>query len=367
MKEKTDKAGSHAGLYRVLDAAANRAGEGLRVMDDFARFVLDDLHLTARCKSLRHELTAALGDIAWPTRLAARSTPHDVGAQLTADGEKSRSNLAAVLSASAVRAQQSLRSLEEYSKIISADIAARFESLRYQSYTLAAALEITQNSIQRLESVRLYVIVDGRSSLAEFKTLIGDLVAGGAGAIQLRDKQLDDRTLLDRAGQLRELTRCTSTLFIMNDRPDLAVLARADGVHVGQKELAVREVRAIVGASAVIGVSTHNIEQARQAVMDGANYIGVGPTFSSKTKQFDEFAGTELLSQVADNVSLPAFAIGGICADNLPDVLATGMVRIAVSSAVTNAESPRTAVEQFIGTMEAERNEPDDASLYSAK
>lgn len=344
---------SQVAVYRVLDAAANRAGEGLRVMEDFARFVLDDAHLTERCKSLRHELTAALGEISWPARMASRSTPDDVGTRLTNDGEKSRADLAAVFSASAVRLQQSMRSLEEYSKLISADLAGQFESLRYQSYTLASAIEITRDSLKQLDSVRLYVLVDGRRSAEEFRALIGELIAAGVGAIQLRDKHLDDRTLLKRARKLRELTRGTSTLFIMNDRPDLAVLTRADGVHVGQNELAVREIRAIAGTDAIVGVSTHSIEQARQAVVDGANYIGVGPTFPSQTKQFDEFTGMDLLSQVASEISLPAFAIGGINADNLPDVLATGVSRIAVSSTVAASQSPRQAADELLTALKS--------------
>ena len=96
-------------------------------------------------------------------------------------------------------------------------------------------------------------------------------------------------------GYLRELTRGTDTLFIMNDRPDLAALCHADGVHLGQEDLSVKDARAIVGPDALIGVSTHTIEQARQAVLDGANYIGVGPTFPSGTKQFEKFPGLDFL------------------------------------------------------------------------
>ena len=108
----------------------------------------------------------------------------------------------------------------------------------------------------------------------------------------------------------------------MNDRPDLAVLAGADGVHVGQEELSVKDARRIVGPSALVGVSTHSIQQARAAVLDGANYIGVGPTFPSGTKTFAAFTGVELLQAVQAEIRLPAFAIGGVTAANLPQVLA---------------------------------------------
>jgi thiamine-phosphate pyrophosphorylase len=133
----------------------------------------------------------------------------------------------------------------------------------------------------------------------------------------------------------------------MNDRPDLAALSRADGVHIGQEELPVKDAREIVGPQAIIGVSTHSIEQARQAVLDGANYIGVGPTFPSETKQFDRFPGVELLRAVAAEIRLPAFAIGGIRLDYLPQVLDTGFRRVAVGAALASAAEPESAARAF--------------------
>ena len=133
----------------------------------------------------------------------------------------------------------------------------------------------------------------------------------------------------------------------MNDRPDLARLARADGVHVGQTELSVKEARTIVGPRALIGVSTHALDQARQAVIDGANYIGVGPTFPSATKSFDRFTGLNLLRDVAAEIRLPAFAIGGIGPDNIGDVLATGIARVALSGAVLSSADPAATIRQI--------------------
>src|SRR4029077_5815297 len=150
-------------------------------------------------------------------------------------------------------------------------------------------------------------------------------------------KHLTDADLLSRARILREITRDSSALYIMNDRPDLAVLSGADGVHVGQEELSVKEVRQIVGPHALIGVSTHNIEQARRAVLDGASYIGVGPTFPSDTKNFASFAGLDFVRAVAAEIALPAFAIGGITLENVPQVISAGLRHVALSSAIVNA------------------------------
>jgi thiamine-phosphate pyrophosphorylase len=201
-------------------------------------------------------------------------------------------------------------------------------------------VEITRSSASRLADARLYVLLDGRASLDEFTAMAGSLVQSGVHVIQLRDKRLDDRRLLERAAALREITRTAGVLFIINDRPDMAVLAQADGVHVGQEDLTVKAARQIVGPDALVGVSTHSIDQARQAVLDGANYIGVGPTFPSETKPFDQFPGLDLLRAVAAEIRLPAFAIGGIRPEKLAGMLQTGIGRIAVSGAILDAADP---------------------------
>jgi len=114
----------------------------------------------------------------------------------------------------------------------------------------------------------------------------------------------------------------------------------------------VKDARTIVGPDALVGVSTHSVDQARQAVLDGANYIGVGPVFSSATKHFDQFPGLELLRAVAGEIRLPAFAIGGISGANVAEVLAAGFTRIAVSSAVTTASDPAAAARELLAALE---------------
>jgi thiamine-phosphate pyrophosphorylase len=204
-----------------------------------------------------------------------------------------------------------------------------------------------------LADARVYVLVDGCASPEEFQQLTGGLVDAHVGAIQLRDKRLPDRELLDRARLLRTITSGTSTLFIINDRPDLALLVRADGVHVGQEDLRVAEVRKIVGPELLVGVSTHNLRQAREAARGQASYIGVGPTFASQTKQFDQFPGLELLRQVARQIDAPAFAIGGITLQRLENVLATGIRRVAVGAAITAVKDPTAVARQFVARLAA--------------
>jgi thiamine-phosphate pyrophosphorylase len=199
-----------------------------------------------------------------------------------------------------------------------------------------------------LRDARLYVLVDGAESSDQMARRVEPLIGAGVDILQLRDKRLNDRELLERARLLRRLTAGTRTLFIVNDRPDIAALADADGVHVGQEELSVKDARSILRSSQWVGVSTHNIEQARTAVLEGADYLGCGPTFPSNTKSFSAFAGLEFLREVAREIGLPAFAIGGIEARNIHDVFATGIRRVAVSGAVWRAADPATAARLLV-------------------
>ena len=206
------------------------------------------------------------------------------------------------------------------------------------------AIGATQIGCERLAASQLYVLLDGRESIEQFEQLARQLIEAGVNVLQLRDKRLADRELIDRARRLRKLTQGTSTLLVINDRPEIAALVRADGVHLGQEELSVKDARTIVGPDMLIGVSTHSIEQARQAVLDGANYIGAGPTFPGDTKKFEHFPGVELLRMVAAEIRLPAFAIGGITRENIGEVLAAGFTRVAVSGAVVEADDSSRAV-----------------------
>ena len=232
----------------------------------------------------------------------ARDTLRDVGTAVTTATEYQREDLWSVVAANWNRVQQALRSLEEYAKVIAPQAAPQLEALRYRAYTVERTVTILSTSVERLAAARLYVLVDGRSSMSEFRRLVEQLIQGGVDVLQLRDKTMPDRELLERARALRELTRRHDVLFIMNDRADLAAMAHADGVHLGQEEIAVQDARVVLGSHALVGVSTHSIEQARQAVVDGANYLGCGPTFPSATKEFAQFpgAGVSAASQSRD-------------------------------------------------------------------
>jgi thiamine-phosphate pyrophosphorylase len=334
-------------LARIIDAGIDRAREALRVIEDYCRFVLDDPFLSRQWKEIRHDLAETLGDIPDRLLLEARDTVRDVGTAISTPGEHERTSLQAVIFANCKRLQESLRSLEEYGKLRSPDVGRSLERLRYRSYTLERAMGIGAGARQRLADARLYVLLTWEDCRAALDWTIRESAAGGAQIIQLREKSLKDRELLAKARQVRRWTREAGVLFILNDRPDIARLAEADGVHVGQDDLPVKEARRIVGPQGLVGVSTHNLDQVRQAVLDGASYIGVGPTFSSRTKEFDRLAGLDFARTAAAETSLPAFVIGGVNLDNVHLIVEAGLTRIAVSHAISQAPDPRTAAGAF--------------------
>ena len=359
---------------RTLDAAANRAREGLRVVEDFVRFSLDDAHLSRLLKELRHELTERLSDLDRFGLIAARDTLGDVGTRIKTPHEQTRLLPIDVVVANCRRVEEALRTLEEFSKLLLghaltgsageestnsplssprlADprLPAHLEQLRYRLYTIEKALTTTLASRERLAGCDLYLLVTESLCHHGSGPAIRQTLEAGVRIVQLREKELPDRPLLETARRIRTWTREADALFIMNDRPDLAVLAEADGVHVGQEELTVREARRIVGPHRLVGVSTHTIEQARQAVLDGADYLGVGPCFATSTKSFEQLAGLDFVRQVAAEITLPWFAIGGISAANIAAVHAAGASRVAVSSAICSSPTPgRSATELLTG------------------
>lgn len=331
--------------FRILDASLNRVGEGLRTWEDFARFGLDHAGLCEGLKQVRHRLAVVAQRVPNRQRMLARDTPGDVGTVITTATEGTRQDPAAVARAAAVRCQQALRSAEEYSKCVVPEVAVELEALRYQCYTLAVETEQRVRSHPRLRGARLYVLIEAGDGVESLIARVAELAAAGVDALQLRDKRIDDATCYERALAvsrfLSEREAATRPLWIINDRADIAVAAGADGVHVGQEELPCRAARRIVGPGRLVGVSTHSLRQAQAAASEGADYIGCGPTFPSDTKPFDAFAGLDFLRQVAAELTLPAFAIGGIDTSNVDEVLGTGVHRIAVAGAVQSGADAR--------------------------
>ncbi len=355
--------GLETDLGRLLDASVNRAREGLRVVEDYARFVLDDPAVTRRLKTIRHKLAEAERGLGRFIAIETRDTPGDVGAHIMTPSEQVRENPRAVLVANFKRIQESLRSLEEYCKLVDVWLAGRFEVVRYDVYTVEKLMLTALVSRRTLGDVRLMILAGDLRTPGDLTWVVGEALKAGADAIQFRDKSHADRQRLSLARDLRILTAQARAILIVNDRPDLALLARADGVHVGQEDVSPRDARRVLGASAVVGVSTHNANQLESALLAGASYLGVGPVFPTPTKDFaeTELAGLAFVEHAALTTTRPWFAIGGITEDNLKRVLDAGAARIAVSAAVIRASRPGRAVERLKKLLEGGTPEAPDS------
>lgn len=192
----------------------------------------------------------------------------------------------------------------------------------------------------------IYVITDGAMTPGRSHTDIAKAAAeGGAGCVQLRDKNLPGRQLFEVARALRRIASRRGMLFIVNDRIDVALASEADGAHVGQDDMPMRAARRLMGRDAVIGVSAASVEEAVKAQADGADYVGLGPIFSTATKaDAGEAVGLEMITKVKRAVRIPVVAIGGIAIANAADVAAAGADSAAVISAVVCAPDMAEAV-----------------------
>lgn len=366
----------HAFL-RIVDANANRAREGLRVLEDLARFALADSGLTERSKALRHDVALTVGALAPDPSalLAARDTESDVGTEIAGAAEGRRPAPADLCAANANRAAEALRVLEETAKLLArADLGARFERARYTLYTfhrdLAAALGPWGAGAAANPAAAWRVCVLLTESLCRnpWRDVAEAIVhraasdpARGADAIQLREKSLPDRELLARARWLVAASRAAAgdagprgrTAIIVNDRPDIALLAGADGVHLGQDDLHPQDVRRLAGRGLLVGVSTHSMDEARAAAAAGADVCGVGAMFPTGTKPRETSGPAYLRAYLADPATarIPHLAIGGITPENLPTLAAAGCRAVAVSAAVCGAADPAGACARLHGAL----------------
>ncbi len=326
-------------LYRILDANLDRAREGLRIIEEWCRFGLDDATLTAECKALRQELAT------WhtPELRAERDTPGDTGTALTHPGEMQRESLEQVLQANLCRVQEALRVLEEYGKVERPDLAIACKQMRYRVYALESQL-IRQTQFQKLQAARLYLVTSPSDKIVP---TVEAALQGGLTLVQHRDKEAEDGVRLAIAQQLCDLCHRYQALFIVNDRIDIALAVGADGVHLGQQDLPLALARQLLGAQRLIGRSTKNPDELQRAIAEGADYIGVGPVYATPTKAGRAAVGLDYVRYAVSQATMPWFAIGGIDQDTVAEVLAAGARQVAVVRAIMQADQP-TAITQAL-------------------
>ncbi|HYE04695.1 MAG TPA: thiamine phosphate synthase [Planctomycetota bacterium] len=329
---------------RVLDAEGNRAAEGLRALEEVARFVLDDALTAAALKDLRHRLRAALP----PVAVAQRDTAGDVGVGVRADDEMQRANLVALVRANAARVQEATRCAEEFAKLAGVPAYAHAcAATRYAVYQLELKL-LARLPAWRLWAVRLYALID--TALTDRPVEVAAAVArGGAGAVQLRAKGLGARAYRELGARVADACRAHDALFVVNDHAAVARILGADGLHVGQDDLRVADARAVTGALCAIGVSTHERAQVAQAIADGADYLGCGPMYATVTKAHEPARGPELLACVRELCAarVPTYAIGGLDLARVRALRPRIPHGVAIAGALCRAADPERAAAEL--------------------
>ena len=341
-------------ILRIIDANLNRASEGLRVLEEYARMALNDSDMTQRLKDMRHNL--AVNDNGMQTRLVqAREAAGDVGSDMKAAGQDEQKDDAAIIVANSRRAQESLRVLEETAK--THDTGQNTDSYRKARFILYTIEKEVMAGIQRREKLNrlkgLYVIIDtGALGGRDHIKAAEQAIRGGARALQLRDKELKKKELIGVAEKISKLCRESGVLFIVNDYLDVALAADADGLHVGGEDLPPGTARRLLPGDKILGCSARTVEGAGEAMAQGADYLGTGGMYPTTSKAANDVIGTEGLKKIRKAVDATLVAIGGINKDNIREVIKAGADAIAVINAVTGAEDIEMAARELTDIIE---------------
>ncbi|MEL6741115.1 MAG: thiamine phosphate synthase [Planctomycetota bacterium] len=357
---------AQSALARLLDANANRAAEGLRTLEDLARFALDDRERSTAAKALRHRLTAWLSTLETlglgrGARLDARDAAGDAGA--STGRPTPRSTPAHIAAAAADRAAQALRVVEETALACGAS-PAEPEAIRYATYDLAASIE--RSLLARAPQWRVCVLLT-RSLCTHHEpmSVLRLAIEGGADCVQIREKDMTSRALLAHARAVVELCREAGVQAIVNDHAAIARLSGAHGVHVGRDDLSPADVRHVAGEHTLVGVSTTEPQEIAAAAAAGASYVGVGPMFATTTKHKDRIAGPPALERALSDIPLPHLAIGGISTGNIDELIGVGCRGVALSAAVCGATDPAAVCRTIVDKLNAKaaRTPPKQESI----
>lgn len=336
-------------MHRIIDANLNRISEGLRVLEDYSRFKKNDKILSSEIRQMRHAVRKLFSS---EEMILKRDSIRDVGIEIsqtsTLDKKASEKEL---IAANAKRVQEGLRVVEEYLKIMGQyDISKSYEKLRYQSYSLEQRL--IRKRYPSEETIYLILGEDfsmGKSNIDVAKEALNS----GVKIIQYREKNKSKREKLEECIKLQLLVNAYGGFFIVNDDIDIALLMHADGIHLGQDDMTVYNARKLVG-DMCIGVSTHTIEEARAAVLETADYIGVGPIFMTQTKKnVVTSKGIEFLKEVSEEINIPYVAIGGIKISKLESIRPY-MNQIAMISEICGSEDINHTINQIKGVINNE-------------
>ena len=325
-------------IDRILDANVNRVAEGIRVIEDIARFCFEDHAVTETLRKARHRVRKCLAHYD-DSFVMERDSEHDIGKEISAGSTlDKKKDLKQLISANFKRVTEGLRVMEESLKIRGSYAESKeMESIRYEAYYLEK--ELLKKFWHEIPFGLYGITAENFSKGRKNSEVVKSMIEGGVKIIQYREKEKTLKEKFIECQEIREITREAGVKFIVNDNIDLALIVDADGVHIGQDDIPLSEVRKLVGDK-IIGLSTHSPEQAEQAVKDGADYIGVGPIYRTFTKvNVCDPVGEEYLDYVIKNIDIPFVAIGGIKEHNLQKIVDMGAKRVAIVTDIVEAEN----------------------------
>ena len=324
-------------IFQIIDANLDRAREGLRVLEDWARFGLSKQDLVIKIKNFRQ----ILGKNHLAIYKKSRNHIEDQCKGLSHVEQFNRKNAALIISSNSARVQEALRVIEEFTRGNNNELSEVASRIRYEIYTLE--VELLDSSTHKeakliISDNNLYSITDQKENLLE---IIENILLGGVKIIQHRFKDGNDRDNLKKAIKIKHLCKKYNSLFIVNDRVDIAIASNADGVHLGQEDIDINTARKLLGSSKIIGVSANNSIDINKAIENGCDYIGVGPVFQTLTKKNKKSLGIEKIKALTKDINIPWFAIGGINKVNISSLKNHGIKKVAIVSGLLNAEDPK--------------------------
>ncbi len=331
-------------VAQLIDANLDRAREGLRVVEEWCRFSLTNKNLVITLKDWRQQL----GRHHHKIYKQARNTSSDQGLGLAHPAQRDRHTPEHIVLANCARVQEALRVLEEFARKNNPELAKCAANIRYNLYDLEVKIIKGNNTFKRkkrLAECKICLITSPQKNLIKKVT---EALESGINMVQYRDKISTDLEKFNIATKLANLCKKNDSLFIINDRIDLVIAVKADGVHLGQDDIPTYKARSILGTEYLIGRSTHSIEQLKNAEDEGCDYIGVGPIYETKTKPNSKSLGSNFILEASKLTKIPWFAIGGINTLNIKEVLNSGASRIAVISAIMNSENPTQSTSELL-------------------
>ena len=341
---------------RLLDANINRASEGLRVLEDIARFNFNNQKISMKLRKLRHNIREMFRDQI-NLLVFSRDVNQDVGRKISNIGTiDQRENLQDCVLSNFKRVQEALRSLEELLKTAGRYQAGKkIETFRFQAYSLEPQFILL---FKKTLPKGIYGILGEKFSLGRTNIDVAQqMVDAGVNILQYREKVKNKsfKHMLEECYKIREITFKADVPFIINDHVAIALLVGADGIHQGQDDIPVKEVKKLA-SHMMIGCSTHSPKQAKQAIEQGADYIGVGPIFPTSTKEdVCDAVGLEYLEHVVASYDIPFVAIGGIKRNNLAKVVLSGAKTICLVTEIIGAKNIKKRVKEIKNILVPER------------